>query len=74
MILGNTEARQVDIVDNFMDLGRNLFPDNMFKASFQTVITVKVFLVGPLLVMEVQKVHEVQKVYEVWIFRKVQRV
>ena len=44
---GNTEARQVDIVDNFMDLGRNLFPDNMFKASFQTVITVKVFLVGP---------------------------
>ena len=44
---GNTEARQVDIVDNFMDLGRNLFPDNMFKASFQTVTTVKVFLVGP---------------------------
>ena len=35
---GNTEARTVDIVDNFMDLGRNLFPDNMFKASFQTVI------------------------------------
>ena len=26
-----------------MDLGRNLFPDNMFKASFQTVTTVKVF-------------------------------
>ena len=38
---GNTEARQVDIVDNFMDLGRNLFPDNMFKASFQTVIFLK---------------------------------
>ena len=37
---GNTEARTVDIVDNFMDLGRNLFPDNMFKASFQTVIIV----------------------------------
>ena len=36
---GNTEARTVDIVDNFMDLGRNLFPDNMFKASFQTVIS-----------------------------------
>merc|ERR1719361_2595542 len=36
---GNTEARQVDIVDNFMDLGRNLFPDNMFKASFQTAYT-----------------------------------
>ena len=28
---------QVDIVDNFLDLGRNLFPDNIFKASFQTV-------------------------------------
>ena len=59
---GNTEARQVDIVDNFMDLGRNLFPDNMFKASFQTVTTVKFFLVGLLLVTEVQKVREVQKV------------
>ena len=34
---GNTEERKVDIVDNFMDLGRNLFPDNLFLASFQTV-------------------------------------
>ena len=34
---GNTEDRRVDIVDNFMDLGRNLFPDNLFKAAFQTV-------------------------------------
>ena len=34
---GNTEDRKIDIVDNFMDLGRNLFPDNLFKASFQTV-------------------------------------
>ena len=34
---GNTETREVDIVDNFLDLGRNLFPDNLFKASFQTV-------------------------------------
>ncbi len=34
---GTTEARQVELVDNFMDLGRNLFPDNLFKASFQTV-------------------------------------
>jgi len=29
----------VDIVDNFMDLGRNLFPDNLFLASFQTAYT-----------------------------------
>jgi len=36
---GNTESRQVDIVDNFKDLGRNLFPDNLFKASFQTAYT-----------------------------------
>lgn len=35
---GTTEERKVDIVDNFMDLGRNLFPDNLFQASFQTVI------------------------------------
>ncbi len=36
---GNTADRKVDIVDNFLDLGRNLFPDNLFQASFQTVIT-----------------------------------
>jgi Na+/H+-dicarboxylate symporter len=36
---GTTESRNVDIVDNFMDLGRNLFPDNLFKASFQTAYT-----------------------------------
>lgn len=34
---GNTEKRKVDIVDNFLDLGRNLFPENLFQASFQTV-------------------------------------
>ena len=34
---GNTAERKVDIVDNFLDLGRNLFPDNLFQASFQTV-------------------------------------
>lgn len=36
---GTTEERNVDIVDNFLDLGRNLFPDNIFKASFQTAHT-----------------------------------
>ena len=35
---GQTEERKIDIVDNFLDLGRNLFPDNIFKASFMTVI------------------------------------
>lgn len=38
---GTTETRNIDIVDNFMDLGRNLFPDNLFQASFQTVIESK---------------------------------
>merc|ERR1712223_1814993 len=36
---GNTEERKSDIVDNFLDLGRNLFPDNLFQASFQTAHT-----------------------------------
>ena len=36
---GNTAERKVDIVDNFMDLGRNLFPDNLFLASFKTAYT-----------------------------------
>ena len=36
---GNTEERKIDIVDNFMDLGRNLLPDNLFQASFQTAHT-----------------------------------
>ena len=40
---GNTAERKVDIVDNFLDLGRNLFPDNLFQASFQTV---SIFLFG----------------------------
>ena len=35
--VGQTEERKIDIVDNFLDLGRNLFPDNIFKASFMTV-------------------------------------
>ena len=36
---GNTADRKIDIVDNFLDLGRNLFPDNIFKAAFQTAHT-----------------------------------
>lgn len=34
---GVLQDRKVDMADNFMDLGRNLFPDNLFKAAFQTV-------------------------------------
>ena len=26
-----------DIMDNFLDLGRNLVPDNLFQAAFETV-------------------------------------
>jgi len=36
---GNTASRKIDIVDNFMDLGRNLFPENLFQASFMTAHT-----------------------------------
>ncbi|CAB4067282.1 SLC1A2 [Lepeophtheirus salmonis] len=33
---GTTKEQKLDIMDNFLDLGRNLLPDNIFKASFQT--------------------------------------
>jgi len=36
---GQTEERKIDIADAFLDLGRNLFPDNIFKASFMTAST-----------------------------------
>ena len=36
---GNTAERKIDIVDNFLDLGRNLVPDNIFQASFETAHT-----------------------------------
>ncbi|KAL7646191.1 UNVERIFIED_CONTAM: hypothetical protein RMT77_003092 [Armadillidium vulgare] len=32
----------VNILDGFLDLGRNIFPDNLFQASFQQVHTVYV--------------------------------
>jgi len=37
---GNTEAKKTDIVDTFLDLGRNLLPDNLFQAAFQSAGTV----------------------------------
>ena len=35
--LGTTAERKIDIVENFLDLGRNLIPDNLFRAAFETV-------------------------------------
>jgi len=37
---GNTEAKKTDILDTFLDLGRNLLPDNLFQAAFQSPTTV----------------------------------
>jgi len=36
---GDTEAKKTGIVDTFLDLGRNLVPDNLFKAAFQSAFT-----------------------------------
>jgi len=36
---GTTDEKKIDIIDNFLDLGRNLIPDNLFQAAFQTVGT-----------------------------------
>merc|ERR1719430_2025785 len=36
---GTTEDKKIDITDNFLDLGRNLIPDNLFRAAFQTAGT-----------------------------------
>ena len=32
-----TNLQKGDILDNFLDLGRNLIPDNLFQAAFETV-------------------------------------
>jgi len=33
---GDTEAKKTSILDTFLDLGRNLVPDNLFQAAFQS--------------------------------------
>ncbi|XP_076045976.1 excitatory amino acid transporter 2 isoform X3 [Oratosquilla oratoria] len=38
----SSQASNVNILDGFLDLGRNIFPDNLFQASFQQVHTVYV--------------------------------
>jgi len=36
---GNQEEKKISILDNFLDLGRNVFPDNLFQAAFITTGT-----------------------------------
>ena len=36
---GVQEERKIDILDNFLDLGRNVVPNNLFQATFQTAGT-----------------------------------
>ena len=40
--VGTTEEKKIDMIDNFLDLGRNLIPDNLFRAAFQTVSLFKI--------------------------------
>jgi len=35
----NLQDKKGDIMDNFLDLGRNLIPDNLFQAAFETAGT-----------------------------------
>ena len=36
---GTTVNKDVDILDSFLDLGRNIIPGNIFQASMETAIT-----------------------------------
>jgi len=36
---GDTEAKRTSILDTFLDLGRNLVPDNLFRSAFQSATT-----------------------------------
>jgi len=36
---GTQEEKKTDMLDNFLDLGRNLIPSNLFQAAFQTAGT-----------------------------------
>lgn len=36
---GTQEEKKIEILDNFLDLGRNVVPDNLFQATFQTAGT-----------------------------------
>merc|ERR1719315_656042 len=39
MIVHSSKPNTANILDGFLDLGRNLFPDNLFEASFQQAHT-----------------------------------
>ncbi|XP_043471202.1 excitatory amino acid transporter [Leptopilina heterotoma] len=41
-IAPSTQARAVNILDSLLDLGRNMFPENLFQAAFQQAHTVYV--------------------------------
>jgi len=36
---GNQKEKKIEMLDNFLDLGRNMLPDNLFEATFQTAGT-----------------------------------
>ena len=42
---GTTDREKTSIVDTFLDLGRNLVPDNLFQATFQSVSSISLDLV-----------------------------
>ena len=37
ILTGNTELHKTSLEDTFLDLGRNLVPENLFQATFQSV-------------------------------------
>ena len=41
---GTTDREKTSIVDTFLDLGRNLVPDNLFQATFQSVSSISLAL------------------------------
>ena len=55
LVSGTTEAKRTDIADTFLDLGRNLFPDNLFQAAFQSVKSFSMFLTALLHLLTVAR-------------------
>uniref|UniRef100_A0A6B2E877 Amino acid transporter n=1 Tax=Phlebotomus kandelakii TaxID=1109342 RepID=A0A6B2E877_9DIPT len=45
---GSTENKNVNLLDSLLDLGRNVFPDNLFQAAFQQAHTAYVPQSNPL--------------------------
>jgi len=55
---------QANILDGFLDLGRNIFPDNLFEASFQQVQTVKTESITEALVTIENGTQDLQNITE----------